>query len=136
MVELIKIETELTPTEVIEKIKLLAPDFNFIIRDIFNMATEFKHHNIHIEDGFEYYSIMICNPQKAYTSINANKIRGAVLLPPKQIVAYKDNDKTVIAYMKVTKEDINKMLPSDEKLQNGLDESGSKIIELISQLGK
>ncbi len=135
MVKLIKIETELMPKEIIEQIKIKASNFNFIIREIFNMANEFKHHKIQVVDDFEYYSIMICNPEKAYTSISANKIRGAILLPPKQIIIYRENEKTIIAYMKINKNDIAQMLPNDTKFQNGLDESGDKIIELINELG-
>jgi len=95
------------------------------------MAKEFKDHGVKVENNFEYYSIMICNPEKAYQSILKNPIRGAVLLPPKQVVIYPENDKTIIAYATIEKKDVKCMLPDDEAFQKGLEESCNKIKELI-----
>ena len=131
MSELIKIATEKTPQEIIEAIKNKASEYNFIIREVFNMAKEFKDHGVKVENNFEYYSIMICNPEKAYQSILKNPIRGAVLLPPKQVVIYPENDKTIIAYATIEKKDVKCMLPDDEAFQKGLEESCNKIKELI-----
>ena len=95
------------------------------------MAKEFKEHDVNVNEDFEFYSIMICNPQKAYESISKNSIRGAILLPPKQVVIYPEIDKTIIAYVAIEENDIKKLLPKDWKFQKGLTESCNKIKELI-----
>ena len=134
MSRLIKIETEKTPKEVIEEIKKKAADYNFIIREVFDMASEFKGHDVEVEDGFEYYSIMLCNPEKAYKSILKSPIRGAVLLPPKQVTVFKKNDKTVISYVAVEENNVKELLPDDEKFQKGLSESCKNIVRLIKSI--
>ena len=134
MSKLVKIETEKTPKEVIEEIKKKASDFNFIIRNVFDMAHEFKHHNVEVAKQFEYYSIMLCNPEKAYNSILKSPIRGAVLLPPKQVVIYKENNETVLGYVAVENNDIMKLLPEDVKFQEGLSESCKNIIKLMEKV--
>jgi uncharacterized protein (DUF302 family) len=132
--KLIKIETEKTIKEVIDSIKKKAKDYDFIIREVFDMAKQFKNHDVDVVENFEYYQIMICNPQKAYDSISKNKIRGAVLLPPKQIVIYKENEKTIIAYVAIEKKDVEEILPNDEQFQEGLSESCEKIVELMRKV--
>jgi uncharacterized protein (DUF302 family) len=134
MGKLIKIETAKTPKEIIEEIKKKAKDFNFIIRNVFDMAHEFKHHDIEVVEDFEYYSIMLCNPEKAYNSIFKSPIRGAVLLPPKQVVIYKENSKTILGYAAVEKDDVTKLLPKDTKFQEGLSESCKNIIKLLESV--
>lgn len=132
--KLVKIESEKIPKEIIEKIIANASNFNFIIREVFDMAKEFKDHGVEVEDNFEYYSIMICNPQKAYESIIKCPVRGAVLLPPKQIIIYSENNRTIISYMAIEEEDVKRLLPNDEKFQVGLSESCNNIIELIKNI--
>lgn len=129
--KLIKIETEKEPLKVIDAIKKKVADYDFIIRDVFDMAEQFKNHDVDVVENFEYYSIMICNPQKAYDSISKDKIRGAVLLPPKQIIVYREKEKTIIVYVAVEKKDVEEILPNDEQFQKGLSESCKKIVELI-----
>lgn len=136
MVELIKIKTELSPKGAVESLRLKSSDFGFIIREVFDMGNEFKSHNIDVDDDFEYYSIMICNPSKAYASIKASKIRGAMLLPPKQIVVYSENQETFIAYMKMNKESIAQMVPADIKFQEGLFGSCNQIVKLIKSINE
>ena len=131
MSKLVKIETEKTPKEAIEDIKKKASDFNFIIRNVFDMAHEFKHHDVEVAKDFEYFSVMLCNPEKAYRSILKSPIRGAVLLPPKQVVIYKENAKTILGYVAVEKDDVTKLLPEDTKFQEGLSESCKNIIKLL-----
>jgi len=135
MSKLIKIQTEKTPKEVIEDIKEKASDFNFIIREVFDMAHEFKSHGVKVQDNFVYYSIMLCNPEKAYKSMLGNPLRGALLLPPKQVVIYKDekSGKTIIAYMAIEEIDVKKLLLEDIKFQKGLSESCNEIIKLIKE---
>ncbi|MEN8210161.1 MAG: DUF302 domain-containing protein [Thermodesulfobacteriota bacterium] len=136
MSELIKIETDQSVAQVIEKIQNRASDFDFIIRNIFNMADEFKNHGVEVQNDFEYYSIMLCNPQKAYESITKKPLRGAALLPPKQVVVFKENEKTVISYVAVEENDIKAIMPEDEMFQKGLANSCSKIKELIQLAGR
>ncbi len=121
--------------EVISAIKSKSNDFDFVVRDVFDMAQNFKDHGVDVDDDFEYYSIMICNPQKAYQSIKGKMIRGAVLLPPKQVVVYSESEgQTTVAYEAPDKEDIAKIMPEDVDFQDGLVASGQKIIELIKSI--
>lgn len=129
--KLIKSESEKTPKEAIEEIKKKASNFNFIIRNVFDMAHEFRHHGVGIAEDFEYYSIMLCNPQKAYESISKSPIRGALLLPPKQVAVYRENGKTIITYVAIEENDVKVLLPKDKKFQKGLSESCNNIIKLI-----
>ncbi|MBT3298263.1 DUF302 domain-containing protein [archaeon] len=136
MSKLIRIETKKELKRVIDEIKKKANNFNFIIRNIFDMSEEFKNHGVEVAKDFEYYSIMLCNPFKAYKNRSENPIRGAVLIPPKQIILYKKNDKTIIAYMSVEKDDIKKILPNDKLFQKGLSESCMNITKLIKQIAE
>jgi len=136
MSKLIKLETQKTPEEVIGELKKKASKFNFIVREVFDMAHEFRSHDVDVQDNFVYYSIMLCNPEKAYKSISESPLRGAVLLPPKQVVVYKDNKskKTIIAYTTIEETDVKKLLPEDNKFQKGLPESCNNIIKLINEI--
>jgi uncharacterized protein (DUF302 family) len=98
------------------------------------MAHEFKHHGVDVAEDFEYYSIMVCNPNKGYKSISSSPVRGAVLLPPKQVVVYKENGKTIMAYVVVEEDDVKSILPDDEQFQWGLAESSNKIEELVKRI--
>jgi len=121
--------------EVISALKSKSSDFDFVVRDVFDMAENFKNHGVVVDDDFEYYSIMLCNPQKAYQSIKGKMIRGAVLLPPKQVVVYSEEiGQTVIVYEAPNKERIANIMPDDVEFQDGLVASGQKIIELIKSL--
>jgi len=134
--KLIKVETEKTPKEVVEEIKKKAAEFNFIIREVFDMANEFKEHDVDVEKNFEYYSIMLCNPEKAYKSILKSPIRGAALLPPKQVVVFKEGKKTTISYVAVEENDVKGLLPDDEKFQKGLSKSCENIVKLMESISK
>lgn len=129
--KLIKKEFDLDVEEVIERVKKIAVDFNFIIRDIFDMTENFKKHGVNVDEDFVYYSIMLCNPKKAYGGISNSLIRGAVLLPPKQLVVYPENGKTVVSYVSWEEKDVAEILPEDKGFQEGLSESCDKIEELI-----
>jgi len=134
MSKLITIETQKTPEEVIEDIRRNASKFNLIIRAVFDMANEFRDHGITVEKNFKYYSIMFCNPEKAYRSILKRPIRGALLLPPKQVVIFKEKGKTIISYVAVEENDVKKLFCEDEKFQKGLPESCNNIIRLIKEI--
>ncbi len=119
--------------EAVKSIKESARDFGFIVRDVFDMGEEFRKHGVNIENGFDFYSLMLCNPEKAYQSIVKNPVRGAVLLPPKQIVVYrnKKTGKTNIAYLAFNRQFVKKLLPDDKPFQESLPDSCRKIIKLI-----
>jgi uncharacterized protein (DUF302 family) len=132
MAKLFKTTTEKTPEEFIEDLKQNAKSHGFIVREVFNMTEEFKSHGVDVDEKFNFHSIMVCNPQKAYKSIRENPLRGAVLLPPKQVVVYEDDSgKTNIAYLALGTRIVSELFPDDEKFQKGLPESCEKIIELI-----
>jgi uncharacterized protein (DUF302 family) len=98
------------------------------------MAEAFKSHGVDVDGNFVYHSIMLCNPQKAYEAIFADKIRGAVLLPPKQLVIYPENGKTVVAYNAVEVTDVSGVLPDDKGFQKGLAASCSNIVKLMESI--
>ncbi|ODS35471.1 hypothetical protein BEH94_06510 [Candidatus Altiarchaeales archaeon WOR_SM1_SCG] len=132
MAKLYKTTTQKTPDEFIGDFKQNAKSQGFIVRKVFNMMEEFKSHGVEVDEKCEFHSIMVCNPQKAYKSIRENPIRGAILLPPKQVVVYKDDEgKTNIAYLALGTRIVSELLPEDKKFQKGLPESCEKIIKLI-----
>jgi len=119
-------------SDLINDIKFKAKDFDFIVRYVFDMAEDFRSHGVVVSADFEYYSVMICNPEKAYKSILANPVRGAVLLPPKQIVVYKNTGgQTIMAYTAPGKDELSRIIPDDKDLQNALSKTGNKILEFI-----
>ena len=134
--KLIKIETEKTSRQVIEEIKKKASEFDFTIREVFDMAKEFREHSVEVKNNFEYYSIMLCNPQKAYESISKKPIRGALLLPPKQVVIFKENGKTIISYVAIEKEDVKELFSEDGQFQESLSQSCDKIKELVNSINE
>lgn len=136
MTKLTTIESNKSILQILELIKTKSKNYNFIIRTIFDMKQEFQNHNVTINKDFDFFSIMICNPEKAYDSISKSPIRGTILLPPKQIIVYKDKNinKTIISYMSLEKEDLIKMLPEDVKFQESLTNSCNKIIQLIKSI--
>lgn len=120
-----------TPEKLIESIKKNAASYNFLIREIFDMAKEFKKHGIETNKNFKYYSIMICNPKRAYKSIQKNPDRGAILLPPKQIIIRKNKKGSEVLYSGIDEKEVTKRLPEDEEFQKSLPESCRKIKKLI-----
>ena len=134
MSRLLKLKTKKSVDEVLKAIRAKASDFEFIIREEFDMAEAFKSHGVNVDGNFVYHSIMLCNPQKAYEAIFADKIRGAVLLPPKQLVIYPENGKTVVAYNAVEVTDVSGVLPDDKGFQKGLAASCSNIVKLMESI--
>ncbi|MGM5487787.1 MAG: hypothetical protein ACQESG_02470 [Nanobdellota archaeon] len=129
--KLINKETDKPPLEVIRLIKDNAHKFEFIIRDVFDMNQQFQRHGVSTED-FEFYSIMVCNPKKAYKTMKIDPRRGAVILPPKQITVYTQK-RTIISYLAFTENDAQSILP-DESFQKGLAQSCDNIIRLIESV--
>jgi uncharacterized protein (DUF302 family) len=115
----------------IESVKENAPRFNFGVRRVFDMREEYRKQNVNVDDDFELYQIMVCNFGRSYRSIRKNIERAAVLLQPKQIVAYTEKGVTTINYLPFTKEFIKQALPQDDGFQQSLPESCQKIIKLI-----
>jgi uncharacterized protein (DUF302 family) len=130
------VESQKTIEEVVQTIKEKASDFNFIIREVFEMGEQFKEHGVIIDEDFIFYSIMLCNPQKAYASIKEDPIRGAMLLPPKQVVIYKNKEtkKTNIAYFPINENLAKELLPNDTNFQKSISTSCEKIINLINEI--
>lgn len=124
-----------TPQDFIRAIQTYAHDFDFIVRDVFEMGEEFASHAVEVNSDFQYFSILLCNPPKAYANMCKNPLRGAILLPPKQVVVYSDpkTSQTSIAYFVMEALDIQKILPEDLDFQTGLPLSCQKIIQLIEK---
>jgi len=115
----------------IESVKENAPRFNFGVRRVFDMKEEYKKQNVNVDDDFELYQIMVCNYGRSYKSMSNNMERAAVLLQPKQIVAYTEKGVTTVNYLPFTKEFIKQALPQDDGFQESLPESCQRIIKLI-----
>ena len=56
MSQLIKKEFNGSPEKIIDKIKEKASEFNFIVRQVFDMFKEFKNHGVKVDKTFVYYS--------------------------------------------------------------------------------
>ena len=115
----------------IESVRENAPRFNFGVRRVFDMKEKYKKQNVNVDDDFELYQIMVCNYGRSYKSMSSNMERAAVLLQPKQIVAYTEKGETTINYLPFTKEFIKQALPQDDRFQESLPESCQRIIRLI-----
>jgi len=120
-----------TIPEFIKSIKENAPKFNFGVRQVFDMKEEYRKQNVNVDDDFQLYQIMVCNFGKSYKSMSSNMERAAVLLQPKQIVAYTEKGVTTINYLPFTKNFIKQSLPQDDRFQQSLPESCQRIIRLI-----
>lgn len=90
MAELVVRESNRSPREVIASLRARAESFGFVIRNVYHMKETFEVHGVETAEEFVYYSVMVCNPPRAYPTIRANPLRGAVLLQPKQLVVYRD----------------------------------------------
>jgi hypothetical protein len=117
--------------EFIKSIKENAPGFNFGVRQVFDMKEEYRKQNVDVDDDFELYQIIVCSYERSYNSMSNNMERAAVLLQPKQIVAYTEKGITTINYLPFTKEFIKQALPQDDGFQQSLPESSHRIIKLI-----
>jgi len=115
----------------IASVKENAPRFNFGVRRVFDMREEYRKQNVNVDDDFQLYQIMVCNYERSYKSMSNNMERAAVLLQPKQIVAYTEKGVTTVNYLPFTKEFIKQALPQDGGFQESLPESCQRIIRLI-----
>jgi len=126
-----RMTSEKSIKEFIESVKENAPKFNFGVRYIFDMQDEYERHNVTVDDDFKLYQIILCNYEKSYKTMRRNKETAAVLLQPKQIIAFTEKGETTINYLPFTNDFIKQALPQDEKLQESLPNSCRKIIGLI-----
>jgi len=117
--------------EFIESLKKNAGQFNFGIRQIFDMKKEYKNRGVDVNDNFQLYQIVVCSFRRSYRSIERNVERAAVLLQPRQIIAFVKEGKTTINYLPFAKEFVKQALPGDEEFHSGLSESCQRIIKLI-----
>ena len=131
MSKLISVVTQKIPEEVIEDVRKNAAEFNLIIRAVFDMAGEFRNYGVAVDKDFEYYSIMLCNPEKAYRSILKRPGQGALLFPSKQEVVFKEKGNAVISYAAVEESDVKELFFEDEEFQKDLSVSSNNIISLI-----
>ena len=125
-------ETNKSVKEVAERIRKKAENYGFIVRYDTDMANEFKEHGVEVEEGFQYHTIMLCIPKKAYKSVNMNPKRAAMIMP-KQVSIYRDNkiNKTTISFLFIGSDFVKGLLSRDEKIQKSLPESCNKVVELI-----
>lgn len=128
-------ETDKSVQEVVEIIRTKANEFDFIVRYDTNMTKEFKEHSVKVEIDFEYHTIMLCIPEKAYNSIKMNSDRASVITP-KQVSIFRDHkkNKTVISHLVIGSDFLKKILPNDEKIRETLPTSCMKVVELINQI--
>ena len=115
----------------IESVKENAPIFSFGVRRVFDMGEEYRKQNVNVDDDFQLYQIMVCNYKRSCKSMSSNMERAAILLQPKQIVAYTEEGETTINYLPFTKEFVKQAMPQDDTFQESLPESCQRIIRLI-----
>ena len=115
----------------IESVKENAPGYNFGVRRVFDMREEYRKQNVNVDDDFQLYQIMVCNYGRSYRSMSSNMERAAILLQPKQIVAYTEKGVTTVNYLPFTKEFVKQAMPQDDGFQESLPESCQRIIKLI-----
>lgn len=128
-------ETEKSVKEVADIIRNKAKEFGFIVRYDTNMTQEFKEHGVKVEKDFDYHTIMLCIPQKAYNSIKMNPERASIIIP-KQISIFRDNDKnkTIISHLIIGAEFLKKILPDDKKIRETLPASCMDVVKLIKEI--
>ncbi len=133
MTELIVRESSLSPREVIASLRVHAESFGFVIRNVYDMKETFEEYGVQAAEDFVYYSVMVCNPPRAYATMRENPLRGAVLLQPKQLVVYRDPESgsTQVAYMQLDERTVAEALPEDTQWRDKLPASCRKIAQLI-----
>ena len=115
----------------VESLKENAQKFNFGVRHVFDMRQEYGNQNVDVDDDFKLYQIVVCDYERSYKSMKENRERAAILLQPKQIIAYSEKGVTTINYLPFIKEFIKQALPQDDSFQESLPESCQRIMKLI-----
>ena len=99
------------------------------------MVNEFRDHGVVVEADFEYHTIMLCIPQKAYNSVKMNHHRASLIMP-KQISIFRDNkkNKTIISHLIIGADFLKQILPNDEKIRETLPASCMDVVKLIKEI--
>jgi hypothetical protein len=128
-------ETEKSVKEVAQIIRNKAEEFGFIVRYDTDMVNEFRDHGVVVEADFEYHTIMLCIPQKAYNSVKMNHHRASLIMP-KQISIFRDNkkNKTIISHLIIGADFLKQILPNDEKIRETLPASCMDVVKLIKEI--
>ncbi len=124
-------ESDKTIEEVIENLKKNAPDYGFKVRHVLNLGEEYRANGAEVEDGFQIFQVIVCSFIPSYGAVKQNPERAAVLLPPKQMVVYNKDGKTVVNYLPFTPEFIAQALPEDGEFPERLARACRKIAKLI-----
>jgi uncharacterized protein (DUF302 family) len=125
------VESNKTIAEVIESLKKNAPDYGFKVRHVLNLGDEYRANGAEVEDGFQIFQVIVCSFIRSYQAVKKNPERAAVLLPPKQMVLYNEDGKTIINYLPFTGEFIARALPDDGEFPERLAGACQKIAKLI-----
>lgn len=129
--KLVKVQTDKTPAEAVGALKQKASDYGFLVRETFDIKNEFKEYGVQVDEDFEYYSVMVCNPSKSYAKMREDPTRGALIFQPKQIVVFSENGQTVMAYAAFQEKEVKELLPEDTGFQKGMPDSCQKIADMI-----
>jgi len=113
----------------IESLKENASKFDYYVRYVFDKRQEYEQRGISVDDHFNAYQIMLCSFN--YKGLQKNIERLAVLLLPKQVVAYGRNGVTNILYLPFSEEFIREVLPEDEQFAVNQSKACQRIIKLI-----
>ena len=117
--------------EFIETLKEKAPEFNFAVRHVFDMAEEYRQHGVNVEEGFRLFHVVVCNFNRSYETILKHPEWSAVLYPPKFFTVTEQEGKTYIYYLPFTQDFIAQALPGEEKFPGRLAGACQKIIQMI-----
>ena len=129
-------ETDQPVESVADYIRNNADKHGFVVRYDSDMGETFKKHGVAVREDFEYRTIMLCIPEKAYKSITLNPERAA-LITPKQVSIYRDNNtgKTVVSHLAIGSDLVEQVLPHDNQVKTSLPQSCRQVVELIKGVG-
>ena len=117
--------------EVIDNLRKNAPDYGFKVRHVLNLGEEYRANGAEVDKGFRIFQVIVCSFKPSYQAVKANHERAAVLLPPKQMVLYTKNGKTVVNYLPFPEDFIARALPGDGEFSQRLAAACGKITRLI-----
>jgi uncharacterized protein (DUF302 family) len=128
---LLTFESDKSIEEIIENLKAKAPDYGFKVRLVMDLGSEYQANGAEVEDGFQIFQVIVCSFTRSYQAVKKNPERAAVLLPPKQMVLYNKNGKTIVNYLPFTHDYIARALPEDDEFPDRLARACQKIAKLI-----
>jgi len=126
---LFKTVSSKTTEDFIDSLKRNAAQFDYYVRHVFNKREEYEEKGAQVDDHFKAYQVMMCAFN--YKGLQKNIERLAVLLAPKQIAVYDNDEITTIAYLPFSEEFIRKVLPQDEEFAINQSKACQRIIKLI-----